>query len=748
MQNWIVFQDGYEPVKAGHYASIFAISNGYFGTRGTDEESSDTGEPSTYIAGTFSEDFIGVDMLPNTPNWLFTEIEINGELFSIERGKIIKYRREYNLKDGILYRWMTVENSKGDVTEIVSERFASQQNRHLGVLKYKIRPLNYSGKVILRTGFNLEAKFRNISYVNILSKEGIDNGIHLSLETTESNIVIAESIKTAIYGADTSPCIVERDNRILIEYSFDVSQSGNYELIKFLSIYTSRDEGGDITKSAIISSECALRDGYETLKELHISCWRNIWKECDLRIYGDDFAQLAIRFCMFHLISASNPEDDMVNLGAKLLTGDGYRHHVFWDTDLFMMPFFTTCLPEYGRKMAVYRYNTLEGARRKAKEHGYKGAWYPWESSDTGYEVSPKKWIDDKGKEHPINCWLYEIHSVCDVAYAVWDYYITTGDRKFLYEKGFEILYETARFWLSRGEWDSEHRSMSIRHVTGPDENHDDVDNSAYINYLARWNIIKAVEVSRIIRYESPELFKKISSKINIKDDEIEEFNKAAKAIKIPFDPNRNIFIEFEGYEELKRENAFEAHKRLTGEGELRASQVVKQSDVIMLMYLFRNVFPQEVIKANWDYYVPRTEHNSSLSACTHSIIASMLGLKKEAYDYFITSAGADLKGIREDTEHGVHAAAMGGTWQTIVFGFAGLIFLEDKFIIKPALPDKWTRLTFPFKWRGASVRLDIRKNIFSLQNESPERNLIFDCEDTEYIIEPKGSCTVKYQSR
>lgn len=747
MDDWRVVQGRFERERVGHWGSIFTVANGYFGSRGVDEECL-SGDPSTYVAGSFTEDDMGVDTLPNTPNWLVVELEVEGDRFDIEKAELLEYRREYDLREGVVYRDLKFRGPGGKVVRVRSERFVSQDDYHLGVLRYCVSPVNFSGRMTLRTGFDCDARFRGVNYLEIVGKGGFEDGVFVHSETTESRIGIAEAAATAFSGGEAEKRIVESGAKILVEYSFEAEKGREYGLDKFVSIFTSRDEGGDITEQARAGAVRAREKGYDSLKSAHISRWGELWKECDIKIEGDSPAQLAIRFCMFHLISASHPDDDRVSLGAKLLSGDFYRHHVFWDTDLFMLPFFSATLPGRASNMAMYRYRTLDGARRKAAKSGHKGACYAWESSDTGDEVSPEKWIDDDGVEHLITCWKQEIHSTCDVAMAMWEYYVTTGDRPFLFEKCFEILVETARFWVSRAEQDENGDLLSIRGVTGPDENHQDVDNSAYTNYLAKWNILKALEVAQIIKDEETGLYEKMMKRLRLSGEEMQGMRRAAEAIKVPYDEEKGTFIQFDGFEDLKPVGPKEAVERVADERGYQPLQVVKQADVIMLMYLFRERFSRAVMKASWDYYVPKTAHNSSLSACTHSIVASILGMRKEAYRYFKMSAEADLGAVRPDTEHGLHGAAMGGTWKAVVFGFAGVIFLEEKVKVDPSLPEGWERLQIPLKWRGASFVLDIGKSSFRVINNSRVTNLYIESGTTEYVVGPQGRETIKAARR
>jgi len=382
--------------------------------------------------------------------------------------------------------------------------------------------------------------------------------------------------------------------------------------------------------------------------------------------------------------------------------------------------------PEIARLMMSYRSRMLDGARRNAASNGSRGAWYPWESADDGTEACPTKWIDEAGGEHPIRCGEFEIHSVCDVAEAVQQYVRMTGDEAFLWECGVEMLVEMARFWVSRVTWNEEARRCELLHVMGPDEWHEDVNNSAYINVLARRTLRHAAALCGRMRAERPERWHVLVEKIGLQEAELDEMRCVGDGLYIPFDRETGRYIEFDGFDELVPFDGDprEAHRVYATEEQRRRVKIVKQADVLMLLYLLWEEHDLGALRVNWDAYEPITEHNTSLSASTHAIVAAWLRKIDVAYRFFMTSAEADLGPTRPDTDAGLHGAAMGGTWMAAVHGLCGIRFTDKAVLIEPHLPAHWKRVTVPLVWRGIRFGVTVSHDAVTIANKDDARPL------------------------
>ena len=441
-----------------------------------------------------------------------------------------------------------------------------------------------------------------------------------------------------------------------------------------------------------------------------------MWEEANLKIKGDFDLDRAVRFNIFHLMSTGNEEDDRISVGAKLLTGEEYGGHAFWDIELFMLPFFSFVFPKMAKNMENYRYHLLDAARANAKKNGYKGAQYPWESADDGTEQCPDWTIEPDGTCYRCYVAMYEHHVTADVAYGIYDYVKITNDRDFLFHEGAEILTETARFWADRCEYIPERDRYEINQVTGPDEWHEPVNNNLYTNYFARWNLRYVIALTDQMKKEYPEEYKRLTEKTGLTEKEIENWDQVQKKIYLPRKEGTDLLEQFEGYFDLKDvvidkydENDWPIRPEALKKYPARETQILKQPDVVLLLHLLGEEFDQKVIKANYDYYEKRTLHGSSLSPSIYSVMGLKVGDDSKAYRYLRRAAFIDLLNLQKNTREGIHAANAGGVWQTVVFGFAGVsIDSEGVLNICPHMPEEWEELSFRLHYYGSWVEITV----------------------------------------
>ncbi|MDQ4070106.1 MAG: glycoside hydrolase family 65 [Actinomycetota bacterium] len=456
----------------------------------------------------------------------------------------------------------------------------------------------------------------------------------------------------------------------------------------------------------------ASSEGLDRLLARHRRAWRDRWLDADVVVAGDAQAQRHLRFAAYHLIIAGDPESNQASVGARALTGPGYRGHVFWDTEIFVLPFYIWTHPETARALLGYRHRTLPAARAKAARLGYQGALYAWESADTGDEVTPEFVMLPDGTRLDILTGLQEHHISADVAWGVWQYWQVTGDDTFVAEMGAEIVVDTARFWASRVD------SGHIREVIGPDEYHEGVDDNAYTNMLARWNLRAAGAVC--------ERFPEAATRLGVTDEERRRWEDVAAEIVVLFDPETKLYEQFDGFFDLENVRAVDlAPRPFTGElvvgvARLRHTQIVKQADVVMLGLLLPHEVGPEVQAANYRHYEPRTSHGSSLSPAIHALVAARVGETSDALAYFHLAGGVDLENRMGNAADGVHIATMGGLWQAAVFGFGGVRADGDAVRIAPRLPPGWQKLAFPVRWRGTRIAVHVGDRLLELDLDGP----------------------------
>jgi trehalose/maltose hydrolase-like predicted phosphorylase len=456
--------------------------------------------------------------------------------------------------------------------------------------------------------------------------------------------------------------------------------------------------------------------GWRVVLAEHEAAWGARWTAGDIVIDGDEVLQRAARFAVYHLTSAANPEDDRVSIGARALTGDAYLGHVFWDTEIYLLPFYTAVWPAAARALLMYRFHTLPGARAKAAHFGFKGALYAWESADTGEETTPEHVIGSDGKPVDILTGRMEHHISADVAYAVWQYWRFTGDDDFFLRAGAEILLDTARFWASRAVAEADGK-RHIRHVIGPDEYHENVDDNAFTNVMARWNIARALEVMDLLRARWPNHAAALREKLALGDEELADWRDATARIVTGLDPATGIYEQFADFHALQPLDLTAYADRkvpidvIIGRELTQRSQVVKQADVVSLIALLPDEFSGAMAEKNFRYYEPRCAHGSSLSTGMHALVAARLGDAAMALHFLRATAASDLD-FDPNSAGGVRIAGLGALWQAVILGFAGLDLKGDMLGVYPRLPPQWRSLSFRVCWRGRSVAIRITDGI------------------------------------
>jgi trehalose/maltose hydrolase-like predicted phosphorylase len=457
----------------------------------------------------------------------------------------------------------------------------------------------------------------------------------------------------------------------------------------------------------------AQRVGFERLLHEQRGAWGNRWDDADIRIEGDPELQRDVRFALFHLLASAGEAGESA-LGARGATGVGYRGHVFWDTDVFVLPFLAATRPAAARALLEYRVRRLPAARKAARRLQRAGARFPWESARTGRDVTPSHAHLRSGELVPILTGELEEHIVADVAWAAACYVDWTGDEEFRDGPGLDLLRETARYWASRIRVDDD-GSGHIDGVIGPDEYHEAVDDNAFTNVMARWNLRRAAEAAAATGGSATD------------EAEVARWLSLADGLADRYDPSTGIYEQFAGFHALAPLVIAEvapgrpvAASLLLGDERVAGAQVLKQADVLMLHHLVPEEVAPGSLQPNLDYYEPRTAHGSSLSLGIHAGLMARAGHPERAVDWLRTVARLDLDDITQTSAAGVHLAAMGSTWQALVFGFAGLRPDGDALRIEPRLPAGWESLVIPVRFRGARVRLEIQRDALSVRTDRP----------------------------
>jgi kojibiose phosphorylase len=669
----------YDRLREREVESWFTVANGRTGTRGSIEEGTAESSPATYVAGVYGRppDSETEPELMLGPYWIYLAPRLLETHLSLDLGEILEHRRVLDFRQGILFRTWRQRLPSGVETRFRSARFASISDRAVAALEAEGRssdgfPITLVGEIPLPSAPSLE-------HVAFSRHDGL-----LNVE------LVARKGGRAWFSIGTS----EVDNRL--ERMTVVSRAGL------------GNEPEISTDEALTN---ARNEGIRVLRDRHRSAWEQLWRSADVAVEGDPQAQLSLRFALYHLISSGDPDSDLASIGARGLTGPAYQGHVFWDTEVFVLPFFLYTQPRVARNLLGYRYRTLPAARTRARNLGYRGALFAWESADDGEDCTPRVAVAPDGRVVPILTGLQEHHISADVGWAVWQYWEATRDEEFLLHYGAEILVETARFWASRADRDRDGRHH-INHVIGPDEYHEDVNDNAFTNLLAKWNLERGLEIADLLNDIDPTRWQELLSRLGLHQSELADWGVVAQGLPSMFVPESTLYEQFAGFFQLEDIIAADLAPRpfagdlLIGRERTRRSQLIKQADVLMLLHMLPNGLSRELVRANYRYYEPRTSHGSSLSPSIHSAVAASAGLYEEALTYFHMGAAVDLSDRMGNAALGVHLAAAGGLWQAAVMGFGGVRSQADCLRIDPRLPDSWSRLQFPLAWRGTNIKL------------------------------------------
>lgn len=725
--NWLLTETQFDPEQLHHKETVFTIGNGYLGTRGSFEEGYSRALPATLIHGVYNNVPVVYTELANCPDWLPLAVILDGDRFRLDSGEVLSYERQLDLRRGILSRKVRWRSPSGKTLDLKFERFVSLADEHVLSLRFQLTPLDFDGSIQIQASINGYPENQGFNHWELLNQgetsfpgRSRERGMWLHARTRNSHIELGMASVLKLSGVEAALEFTSIPGYPTLETAFSAARQQTVTLEKMVTVFTSREVKAPAQAAR---EKLAQLSSYSELLNAHEQAWSEVWQKSDVVIEGDTTAQLAVRYNLFQLLISAPRHDDKVSIAAKTLSGFGYRGHVFWDTEIFILPFFIFTQPEIARNLLTYRYHTLNGARRKASHDGYKGAMFAWESADTGDEVTPRWALPNDPYAEDVRIWCRdrEIHISADITYAVWSYWLATCDDEWLRDYGAEIILETAIFWMSRVEWDNREERYEIRNVIGADEYHEYVSNNAFTNRMVQWHLEKALSVYDWLCKTFPDRAAELEKKLQITSKQRSRWQDIVNNLWIPYDQSTGLIEQYEGFFNLEDINLADYEPRtrsmqaILGIEGANKRQVLKQPDVLMLLYLMRQShdFPynEEALKKNWDYYAPRTDitYGSSLGPAIHAILASDLDKTAEAYQYFMQAALVDLEDVRGNAADGIHGASAGGVWQAVVLGFGGFQLTQKGPVANPHLPPNWTRLKYKIHWRGGWHEFDLR---------------------------------------
>lgn len=734
---WLLAYQGFQPEQEGLRETLCTLGNGYFATRGATPESEADGihYPGTYFAGCYNRlktDISGRtvenESMVNAPNWLTLRYRIeDGDFFDLRHAKIHNYTQELDLRNGMLHRNILFEDGSGRITCVHERRFVSMAEPELAGLEMTFIAENWSGKLQIlsaldgRVANNGVARYRQLNNRHlepITAKKIDDETILLMVETTQSHIRIAEAARTRIFHGEEKmtyvPLVNNESGYISQEFSIHLNQMAPVTVEKIVSLVNSRVRA---ISSVSIEAEKKVKfaGNYETLLQKHRVRWEHLWQRCKITISNNKDIARILNLHIFHLLQtvSLNTIDIDAGVPARGLHGEAYHGHIFWD-ELFIFPFLNLRIPDITRSLLMYRYRRLPEAKLAAKQEGYQGAMYPWQSGSDGREetqtlhLNPvsQRWLPDKSHR--------QRHINIAIVYKVWMYYQVTGDIDFLLFYGAEMIIEIARFWASIAQYNPSLDKYEIHNVMGPDEYHDGypdteepgLRNNAYTNIMAVWVLCRALELGDILPEDRRN---NIWDNLGLTNEELALWESISRKMRVVFHEG-SIISQFEGYDELqefdwqgyqkKYGNIQRLDRILEAEGDsTNRYKVSKQADVLMLFYLLsaeelRGLFERlgysfgpETMRSNIEYYINRTSHGSTLSRVVHSWVLARAN-RDLSWDLFKEALNSDVADIQGGTTaEGIHLGAVAGTVDLMQRCYTGVETRGDILRFDPQLP-------------------------------------------------------------
>ena len=737
-KNWIVENKDFTFETLRDKNTLYTICNGYYAIKGNVHEYKYVDNPATYIAGVWGHcpifklesptkykriyhDYSRYDVaedrtsIANLADPLMFEIFIDNSQLTFKRGRVENFSQKYFMKSGLYQYDFEYTTADGKKTSVQMKRFADMKNIHRAYMRYKIKPLNYTGTFKINSGIDGTTKSNALDekqYCVLETKADNNQTSYMKSKTFPNNHEAEYYISTSINVSDCSKTSYFEEERVYNSFVFTAKENEEIIFDKFIVIGSSEDQTYNASIDLVNELKLTEETGFDNALEQQIKFWSETWKMYDVEIEGDDLAQLYIRICMFHLVCALPRHSNKLFMPVKLLTGDHYQGTAFYDTDIYIESVFLAIDPEACKNLITFRCNILEKSREIAKELGYPGAKYAWQVSPSGDEILGSWWILNETN----------IHLNVDIVYSIMKYYYATGDIGFMMDMAIDVMVEVSRFMKSRSEYSAITDTYSIDKVAGPDEAHCNSKNNFYTNYLTKQCWLNTVIFLEKMKLEYPNEYKANVQRLAITDEDVSGWIDAAEKIVLLHDDKTKVYEQCEGFFKLpmipqERWEAFEKENKPKAGmwfSDLDKYCQTNQPDASAVLWMYPYHFDAETYKANYEYYDKRNCNFSSMSFVVNSMMAKQVGDMEEAYKNFIITAGMDIDPTltsRLDTKAGLHGTSMAGAWMAVVHGFAGLTVTQDQLTINPKLPKHWEKIKFLFHYKGELFHVEVAQN-------------------------------------
>ena len=704
MNTWNIIIEGFNKADITKHESIFSLGNGAMGMRANFEEdyTGDTLQGS-YIGGIYYPDKTRVGWwkngypeyfakVLNAPSWIGLHIKINGELLDLNTCLEVKnFRRQLNMKEGWYERSFTAMLPNQQEIQVKVLCFLSLRYDELGALRYEITPLTIDTTIEIESYLDSGIKNSDANwderFWNTLEISSEDNFATILAETKKTRFKVHTFMQNDLFIDNEALSITPKENKkenyIGLQYEVKVKQNQTFRIEKYGGYSRSNDY-------STLSKSIAL---FDSLLEKQKEDWATIWETSDIVIEGDEKAQQGIRFNIFQLNQTYSGKYAHLNIGPKGFTGEKYGGSTYWDTEAYCLPFYmATKGAEVARNLLMYRYNQLDKAIENAQKLGFTG----------GAALYPMVTMNGEECHNEWEIIFEEIHRNGAIAFAIYNYTRYTGDESYLKDYGIEVLISIARFWAQRVSFSAEKQKYVILGVTGPNEYENNINNNFYTNYLASWCLRYAAEQVTTLQ------------KAGITKEETQQWLHIAQNIYLPYSEKYGVYLQQDGFldKDLKPVTAIPAEERPLNQhwswDRILRSPYIKQADTLQGFYFFEDHFTKEELQRHYEFYEPFTVHESSLSPCVHSVLASALGKTDEAYTLYLRTARLDLDDYNKEVHEGLHITSMAGTWLSIVEGFAGMRVKNDELHFTPRLPKHWKSLSFKVIFQGETKEIKL----------------------------------------
>lgn len=737
-QEWKIVEEGFNPEYNRISESIFSIGNGYSGQRANFEETySGDSLQGNYIAGVYYPDKTLVGWwkngypeyfakVPNAANWVGISIRIGDDELDLARCKIQGFRRELDMKRALLTRTFHAWLPSGKEVRVVSERFLSIREKEMGMIRYKMKSLNFWSPVRICSFIDGDIRNEDSNYDEKFWT-GIDRHsggreAFLLMETKKTGFQVCHGmVNRILINGEQVPVkqeTVEEDKYVAQVFNLRLNEGDELVIEKFVAIHSSLYADPSVLEErAGLSLQKALKAGFDRMRREHIRGWADRWETSDIRIEGDTAAQQGIRFNIFQLMQTYTGEDERLNIGPKGFTGEKYGGVTYWDTEAYCLPFFLGTAPQHvARNLLLYRHKHLQKAIENAEKLGFTN----------GAALYPMVTVNGEECHNEWEITFEEIHRNGAIAYAIWNYINYTGDREYLAPYGFEVLLALSRFWSRRVNWSEAKKAWVILGVTGPNEYENNVNNNFHTNRMAAWTLQYTLEAIGYLKKEHAYLFEELVQKWKFNElEETARWKDIVGRMYFPFDAASGLYLQQDGFldKEIIPAEQINPDERPVNQhwswDRILRSCYIKQADLLQNMYWFYDDFGTGLVKKHFDFYEPITVHESSLSPCIHAILAARTGLRDKAYEMYLRTARLDLDDYNNDTRDGLHITSMGGTWMAFVEAFGGMRVMNGKLHLNPFLPESWKAYSFRINFHDSHLEIQMNQ-VLKIINHNP----------------------------